>query len=74
MLQANTYYPVFNHANGFEDLFFEDRNYDFFLRKYRKYINPIADTPVWCLMPNYFHVLIRVKTEEWSSPQVFGQN
>lgn len=64
MLQANTYYHVFNHANGFEDLFFEDRNYDFFLRKYRKFINPIADTPVWCLMPNHFHVLIRIKSEE----------
>jgi len=64
MLQANTYYHVFNHANGFEELFFEERNYSFFLRKYRKFISPIADTPVWCLMPNHFHILIRVKTEE----------
>lgn len=63
-LKANTYFHVFNHANGFEKLFFDERNYSFFLKKYHKYIDPIADTPVWCLMPNHFHVLIRIKSEE----------
>lgn len=63
-LKANTYYHVFNHANGFEELFFEEQNYVYFLKKYHKYIDTIADTPVWCLMPNHFHVLIRIKSEE----------
>ncbi|MEI9943469.1 MAG: transposase [Chitinophagaceae bacterium] len=34
---------------------------NFFLSRYAKYISPIADTYCYCLLPNHFHFLIRIK-------------
>ncbi|MBC8343834.1 MAG: transposase [Bacteroidetes bacterium] len=56
------YYHIFNHANGPENLFVEEKNYIFFLDKYKLYITPLVHTIAYCLMPNHFHMLIRVKT------------
>lgn len=64
MLQYATYYRIFNHANGDDNLFREEKNYDFFLKKYHQHIDPIADTVAWCLMKNHFHLLLRIKSEE----------
>src|SRR5688572_12342520 len=57
-------YHVYTHANGFENLFRCDRNYLYFLDKYRKYIYPFADTYAFCLMPNHLHLMIRIRSEE----------
>lgn len=63
MLIPNTYYHIYNHANGDDNLFREEKNYDFFLQKYHLHIDPIADTVAWCLMPNHFHLLVKIKSE-----------
>lgn len=63
MLQFNTYYHIYNHANGDDNLFREQKNYPFFLEKYHKHINPIAETIAWCLMPNHFHLLVKIRSE-----------
>jgi REP element-mobilizing transposase RayT len=60
-LHPDTSYHIFNHANGFENIFRHEANYYFFLEKYRKYIGPIAETYAWCLMPNHFHLVIRIR-------------
>lgn len=62
-LEPESTYHVYNRANGSELLFKSDDNYRFFLRKYENYILPIADTFCYCLMPNHFHFLIRIKKE-----------
>jgi len=63
-LIPNTVYHIFNHANGFESTFRSDDNFRFFLDKYRHYINPIAETYAYCLMPNHFHIVIRIRQRE----------
>ncbi len=63
-LLPSTYYHIFNHANGDEDLFREPENYRYFLQQYYKYINRIGDTYAYCLMPNHFHLLVRIKAAE----------
>lgn len=63
-LQPATYYHIFNHANAEEDLFRNPENYRYFLQQYHKYIDIIADTYSFCLMPNHFHLLIRIKPVE----------
>jgi putative transposase len=60
-MTPSTYYHIFNHANGDENLFREERNYYFFLEKWTKYIEPVANTYAYCLMPNHIHFLIRTK-------------
>lgn len=63
-MEHDRYYHIFNHANGNEDLFREEENYHFFLGKWSKYIEPVAKTYAYCLMPNHFHFLIKMKTSK----------
>jgi putative transposase len=60
----NSIYHVFNRTNNKELLFLKDENRRFFLKQYEKYITPVADTFCWCLLPNHFHFLIRLKPIE----------
>jgi REP element-mobilizing transposase RayT len=57
-------YHVYNRANGNEKLFLSAENYRYFFQKYIEHISPIADTFCYCLMPNHFHFLIRIKSED----------
>ena len=62
-MQSETFYHIYNHANGFENLFQKEDNYRYFLQQWGKYITPVADTYAYCLMPNHFHFLIRTKAD-----------
>jgi putative transposase len=62
-LETGQYYHIYNHSNGDDNLFREAKNYPFFLQKYQQHINPIAETIAWCLMPNHFHLLVKIKDE-----------
>lgn len=57
-------YHILNRANGDEKLFKEEQNYFYFLTKYRHHISPIAQTLAWCLLPNHYHFLVRIKPIE----------
>ncbi len=54
-------YPIYNNAHGNKNLFREPENYRYFLQQYQKHLSPVADTLAWCLMPNHFHLLIKIK-------------
>jgi len=64
MLEPSKYYHIYNHANRFENIFINDENFRFFLEKYQIYLLSVADTLAYCLMPNHFHLLIKIKIEE----------
>jgi REP element-mobilizing transposase RayT len=57
-------YHIYNHANGHENLFLEEKNYNFFLAKLSIYILPVCEVYAYCLMPNHFHLVAGVKDEE----------
>ena len=57
-------YHLVSHAVGDENLFRSDENYRFFLSRYRFYIEPIAETLSFCLMPNHFHFMVRIRQPE----------
>ncbi len=63
MLPGN-FYHLYNHANGRENLFVEEKNYDFFLQLVAKHILPTSKLFAYSLMPNHFHLFIQLKTEE----------
>lgn len=60
-LEYGNYYHIYNHGVGNRDLFSEPVNYEYFLGLYDKYISPVAETYAWVLMPNHFHLLVRIK-------------
>jgi len=57
-------YHLFNRAAGSEKLFKSHDNYFYFLKKYAEHISIICDTWSYCLLPNHFHLLIRIKSFE----------
>ncbi|GIK42762.1 MAG: hypothetical protein BroJett011_65950 [Chloroflexota bacterium] len=63
-LEYGHYYHIYNRGNNRENIFFEERNYHYFLKLYTKYIVPVADTYAYCLMRNHFHFLVRIKSVE----------
>lgn len=63
MLEVDRHYHIYNRANGNENIFASVENYNFFLRRYKKYLFPLVETFCYCLMPNHFHFLIKVKSE-----------
>ena len=60
-LQPGEFYHIFSRTIGHELLFLSDENYSFFLKKYRDYCDPHFSTFAYCLLPNHFHFLVRVK-------------
>ncbi len=63
-LLPGRYYHIYHRGNNREVIFREDRNYRYFLKRYAAYIEPVAFTYAYCLLPNHFHVAVRIKTDE----------
>ena len=61
LLQLGKFYHIYNRGINGEKLFHCEENYQHFLKLYSTYIDPIADTYAWVLMPNHFHFLVRIK-------------
>ena len=57
-------FHVYNRTNNKEPLFKSDENRLYFLKQYTKYLQPCVDTFCWSLLPNHFHFLVRVKTQQ----------
>ena len=57
-------YHVYNKANEKELLFRGDNNYYYFLALFSKYLSPLVDLYAWSLLPNHFHLLVKVKPRE----------
>jgi REP element-mobilizing transposase RayT len=63
-LACGVFYHIYNRGINREDIFKEERNYAFFLRKYAQYVLPVAETYAYCLLRNHFHLLVRTRSAE----------
>ncbi|MEX1139675.1 MAG: transposase [Bacteroidota bacterium] len=55
------YYHLYNRGNNRSPLFFERRNYYFFLRQFAKYASgEVCKVHAFCLMPNHYHFLASI--------------
>jgi putative transposase len=54
-------YHIYNRTNNREKLFLSDENRYFFLQKYLEYMSAFLNTYCWCLLPNHFHLLAKIK-------------
>ena len=59
--ESGCYYHLYNRGNNKEHIFFEDENYSFFLNLMIKYILPVSEVYSYCLLPNHYHILIKIK-------------
>jgi Transposase and inactivated derivatives len=56
-------YHIYNRGNGKDPIFYTDANCHYFLKRYDYYLSELVETFVFCLLPNHFHLLVRIKTE-----------
>jgi REP element-mobilizing transposase RayT len=61
LFTPSAYFHIYNHANGKDNLFVERINYFYFLDRWRYYTKDLFDVLAFCLMPNHFHMLVKVK-------------
>ena len=62
-LEPGHFYHVFNQGNNKEDIFYEEKNYAYFLDLLKKYILPITEIYAYCLLPNHFHLLLKINED-----------
>ncbi len=62
-IETGCYYHIYNCGINGVNLFETPDNYQYFMGLYDKYIERVAETYAWCLMPNHFHVLLCIKDE-----------
>ena len=72
MFEGN-FYHIYNRGNNRENIFFEEKNYYYFLEKYDKYLSNHLETYAYCLLPNHFHLLVRVKEKTSKAFETFPE-
>ncbi len=63
-LYCGEIYHIYNRTNNKEKMFLSEENMHYFLRRYTEYLSPFLDTYAYCLLPNHFHFLVKVKPME----------
>ena len=61
-LQQDELYHIYNQGNNKQPIFFQERNYHYFLNQVNKFIKPYCDVIAYCLMPNHFHFLVQTNS------------
>ena len=61
ILEQDRFYHIYNRGINGTNLFYNKGNYEFFLHRYAEYVSPFVETYALCLLPNHFHLLVRVK-------------
>jgi|SRR5699024_1906591 len=62
--EPDHFYHVYNRSIGSGKIFREQENYEFFLGKWNEYLDKYLDVWAYCLMPNHFHFIVRVKSKK----------
>ncbi len=64
VFEIGHYYHIYNRGNNKENIFIEEKNYNYFLKKMKEYLIPIADIYAYCLLKNHFHIVLKIKDKE----------
>ncbi len=63
-IEADKFYHLYNRGINGCDIFRSRANYQFFLEKTTRYLLPVCEVYAYCLMPNHFHLLVKIKSDE----------
>jgi putative transposase len=65
-IEPGNYYHIYNKAIGNDLLFKREDDYIYFFKKLKRYIFPVAEILSFCLIPNHFHLMTKMKEVEES--------
>ncbi len=60
-LFGGSYYHIFNRGINGKQIFYKEENYPYFLSLMKRYLIDYVDILAYCLLPNHFHLVIKVK-------------
>ncbi|HYK55978.1 MAG TPA: hypothetical protein VEV15_05830, partial [Flavisolibacter sp.] len=69
-LAEGGFYHIYNRGNNGEPIFFQERNYTYFLNKLNDYVGSYLNFYAYCLLPNHFHFLVQIKKLKEISPEL----
>jgi REP element-mobilizing transposase RayT len=69
----NSHHHLFNRGVNKNKIFFDDADYDYFMKKMKKYKEKYAiRINCFCLLPNHFHLFVKQSTIEKSIGKFIG--
>ena len=71
-LEPTYFYHIYNRGNNKQDIFKNEGNYQYFLRLFKKHIDPVAEVFCCFLLNNHFHFLIKIKEGDNNPSQAFS--
>mgnify|MGYP006297627569 CR=1 FL=1 len=65
-------YHLYNRGHNRENIIVERENYAYLLRLVRRHLHPVMDILAYCVMPNHYHLLVKIKQKSdfLSEPKV----
>lgn len=63
-LEQDCFYHIYNRGVNGDKVFQENDNYKFFMSQFLKYLSQVCDLYAYCLMPNHFHFVIKIKSNK----------
>jgi len=69
VLEKDCYYHIYNRGINGCKIFNNNRNYEYFINLFIKYLNPYVSILVYCLLNNHFHFILRIEAE----PKIVSQ-
>jgi len=68
IFRAGQYYHLYNLGVNHQPIFFNDGNWGYFIKRLKHYFQQeLIDIIAYCLMPNHYHLIVYLKTDELSS-------
>jgi putative transposase len=68
IFQKGYIYHIYSQGNNHRNIFLVRENYLYFLEKLRDFILPYSDILAWFLMPNHFHLMVKMNEVELPKP------
>ena len=64
IIEADTFYHIYNRGINSCEIFKNQENRVFFLSKFTHYLGEVCEVYAYCLMPNHFHFIVKIKPGE----------
>lgn len=64
-IEVDSIYHIYNRGVNKGLIFFSERNYQFFIYKMVNYLKDKASILAYCLMPNHYHLLVKIKCSDF---------